>query len=123
MINLNLITKSVKIRNNIRYILNNISLDIEFGEYIAIVGKSGAGKSTLLNILSGIDKQTYGDYFFNQQKITTSKQRNELIRNECSMIMQNFALVENMTVMQNLLLRKKDKVEQSLCFSNLRLIL
>ncbi|WP_416784606.1 ABC transporter ATP-binding protein [Anaerorhabdus sp.] len=110
MINLNLITKSVKIRNNIRYILNNISLDIEFGEYIAIVGKSGAGKSTLLNILSGIDKQTYGDYFFNHQKIATNKQRNELIRNECSMIMQNFALVENMTVFQNLLLRKNDKV-------------
>lgn len=109
MIKLNLVTKSVKIRNQTRYILNNISLDIHFGEYVAIQGKSGAGKSTLLNILSGLDSPTYGEYYFDDVQIMTDKQRNALIRNSCSMIMQNFALVEDMTVLQNILLKRKDK--------------
>lgn len=60
----------VKIYNNNQMAgLNKLSLDIESGEFVGIMGASGSGKTTLLNILSTIDKLTSGDIVINGVKI------------------------------------------------------
>ena len=51
--------------------LDNVNLDIESGEFIAIIGKSGSGKSTLLNIISGILSPTSGKIFLDNQEISS----------------------------------------------------
>lgn len=84
--------------------LNGINLKIEYGEFVAIVGKSGCGKSTLLNIIGTITKPQKGDYFFDNIHINQLK-RSELakIRNKkIGFVVQHFALIEEMTVEDNI---------------------
>ncbi|MDU4912870.1 ABC transporter ATP-binding protein [Clostridium baratii] len=86
--------------------LNDVSLSINKGEMIAIVGKSGSGKSTLLNILGGLIKFDEGDYLFNNVKINNNKEK-ELVRfrrDNISFIVQDFALINDMTVYNNIAL-------------------
>ena len=49
--------------------LNNINLEVNRGEFVAVMGPSGCGKSTLLNIVGMLDNPTKGDYFFNDENI------------------------------------------------------
>ena len=83
--------------------LKDISLRIEDGEMLAIVGKSGAGKSTLLHIIGCIDTFEKGEYTIddiNIHKLSDKKLAN--IRNEkVGIVMQDFALVEEYTVIEN----------------------
>lgn len=83
--------------------LNGISLDINDGEYISIMGTSGSGKSTLLNILGGMDKLTTGEYFYNDIAVHSLK-GNELHnfrKHNVSFIFQEFALMKHYTVFEN----------------------
>ncbi|MDE5586857.1 MAG: ATP-binding cassette domain-containing protein, partial [Bacilli bacterium] len=57
------VSEQVKIRNKTKTILSNLSLSIERGEFIAIVGCSGAGKTTLMNILSGYSRPSKGKVY------------------------------------------------------------
>ncbi len=86
--------------------LSGISLKIEDGEMVAIVGTSGAGKSTLLHILAGIDKYDEGEYCLDDmliKKISDGKMA--AIRNKkIGIVMQNYDLVEDFTVLQNVIL-------------------
>ena len=83
--------------------LKDISLKIEDGEMLAIVGKSGAGKSTLLHIIGCIDTFEKGEYTIDDidvHKLSDKKLAN--IRNEkVGIVMQDFALVEEYTVIEN----------------------
>ena len=83
--------------------LEDISLKIEDGEMLAIVGKSGAGKSTLLHIIGCIDTFEKGEYTIDDidvHKLSDKKLAN--IRNEkVGIVMQDFALVEEYTVIEN----------------------
>ena len=83
--------------------LKDISLKIDDGEMLAIVGKSGAGKSTLLHIIGCIDTFEKGEYTIddiNIHKLSDKKLAN--IRNEkVGIVMQDFALVEEYTVIEN----------------------
>lgn len=99
------------------YALKDISLTINEGDFIAIMGTSGSGKSTLLNIIGCLDKATKGEIFINGEKIVEKKL--ELIRNKTfGFVFQNFSLIDDYTVEENIvipleysILKKKEKRE------------
>lgn len=84
----------------------SINLEIQRGEFVAIMGPSGCGKTTLLNILGLLDQPTIGRYLFNGRDVGKfSSSRKARIRNrEIGFIFQNFNLVTNMTVLDNVVL-------------------
>ena len=86
--------------------LDGISLEIEEGEMLAIMGVSGSGKSTLLNILGCLDKPTDGKYFLRDRDITTytAKQMAKLRNETFGFVLQDFALIERYTVAQNVMI-------------------
>lgn len=90
--------------NSAVHALKDINMEVEKGDFIAIVGKSGCGKSTLLNILGAVTKPKKGKYFFeetevNQLKVNaTAKFRNQKI----GFVVQHFALIKELTVKENI---------------------
>ena len=98
--------------------LNNVSLNINAGDFIGIMGPSGCGKSTLLNIIGAIDLPTSGEYKL-KGKVIEKSNINKLskVRNkEIGFIFQNFALIKDYTVYENVALplkfRKMGKKEK-----------
>ncbi len=86
--------------------LSNVSLNIEKGEMVAIIGTSGSGKSTLLNILGCLDLPTCGEYYLEDKNINScSSKESARLRNEkFGFVVQDFALIERYTVKKNVLL-------------------
>ncbi|PTF44641.1 peptide ABC transporter ATP-binding protein [Staphylococcus cohnii] len=85
------------------HILKDINININEGEFIAIMGPSGSGKSTLINILGFIDRGYEGDYLFNRKNYQESSD-NQLadIRNKTvGFVFQNFKLIQNNTILEN----------------------
>ncbi len=83
--------------------INNVSLSINSGEMVAIMGTSGSGKSTLLNIIGCLDEKTSGEYYFNGKSIDEYK-RNDLaaLRNSAfGFVVQYFALIDSYSVYEN----------------------
>ena len=98
------ITKTYKIGERKIDVLKDISLKIEAGEVVAIVGSSGSGKSTLISMLSGLDQPTRGHIFVNSQDIT-DKTEDELapMRNRTiGFVFQSFHLVPSLTAIENI---------------------
>ena len=83
--------------------LNNISLEIEAGEYVAVMGPSGCGKTTLLSILGMLDTPDGGEYWFDGQNVAGYRedQLNELRRGRIGFIFQSFNLIEELSVEEN----------------------
>ena len=83
--------------------LDHINLEINKGEFVAIIGQSGSGKSTFLNMLGCLDVPTSGEYFLNGTDVSTMED-NELseVRNrEIGFIFQGFNLISNLTAIEN----------------------
>jgi putative ABC transport system ATP-binding protein len=86
--------------------LKGISLTIEKGETVAIIGKSGSGKSTLMHLLAGLDKPTSGDIAYDDQSLASMKPK-ELakFRNlKVGFVFQQFFLQPNMNVLENVIM-------------------
>jgi len=84
--------------------LNDVSLDIADGEFVAIMGPSGCGKSTLLNILGLLDNPTGGAYTLNGTEVSTfpERQRTRLRKGVIGFVFQSFNLIEELSVFENI---------------------
>lgn len=97
------------------YALSDVSLNINRGDFTAIIGKSGSGKSTLMNILGCLDVPTSGKYFLDGEEVSKLSERKlSYIRNKViGFIFQSFNLVPTMTALENvelpLIYRKTEK--------------
>ena len=93
-----------KIYGNGTRALNNVSLKIEAGEFVVILGKSGAGKSTLLRCINRLVEPTSGKIFFEDQEVTAMDGRRlRSLRQKIGMIFQSYNLVSRMSVRTNVL--------------------
>lgn len=83
--------------------LNGVSLDIEKGEFVAIVGQSGSGKSTMMNMLGCLDVPTRGDYFLDGTDVRelTDKELSHIRNKQIGFIFQQYNLIQNLTVLEN----------------------
>lgn len=87
-------------------VLHNISLGIDKGEYVAIMGASGSGKSTLMNIIGCLDKPTSGTYVLNGKNILDYKDKDmaDIRLHEIGFVFQNFQLLPGQNALNNVLL-------------------
>lgn len=115
MIILKNITKDYVNKGSVTHALNGIDLSIEDGELLAIVGTSGSGKTTLLNIIGGMDQETSGEYYYNNELVSnySKKELQNFRRDYISFVFQKFELMDDYNVSENvempLLARKIDK--------------
>ncbi len=87
-------------------VLKGISLTIEKGEYVALMGASGSGKSTLMNILGCLDRPTSGDYFLDGEELgRASGDKRAMIRNrKIGFVFQNFNLLPRTSALDNVIM-------------------
>ncbi|WP_026545298.1 sn-glycerol-3-phosphate ABC transporter ATP-binding protein UgpC [Arthrobacter sp. 35/47] len=78
--------------------VNDISIDIEDGEFIILVGPSGCGKSTLLRMIVGLEDITSGDLYINDERVNSKAPRERNL----AMVFQNYALYPHLTVFENI---------------------
>lgn len=104
MIELKDVTKVYKGDTYETYALNNLSLNIEDGEFVAIMGRSGSGKTTLLNIIGCMDSASQGTVIIDDIDISNASAHklDVMRRNKISFIFQNYALMQQYSVYENI---------------------
>lgn len=87
-----------------KILFSNFNMNIKKGEMVAITGDSGKGKTTLLNIISGLEKPDKGNIFINEKlnPFNNKKESVQLYREEISFLFQNYALINDITVEENI---------------------
>lgn len=129
MIQLDNVSKQYGKNQAVMYALKDVSLQIDQGEFLAIMGPSGSGKSTLLHILGCLDVPTEGSYLLEDKPIK-DKSKHELARlrnTKIGFVFQHFALISELTALDNVMLplmyrgilswnpinRKKQQIQQA----------
>ncbi|MCU0913809.1 MAG: ABC transporter ATP-binding protein [Planctomycetes bacterium] len=104
MIRLRNIEKCYETRAGKNYVLRQINLDIEEGDFVTFMGPSAAGKTTLLNILGMLDGDWEGEYYLYDHAVHTLKPKERLALNKqyIGFVFQNFNLLDTLTVYENL---------------------
>lgn len=84
--------------------LNNVSFDIEKGEFVGVMGPSGSGKTTLLNVISTVDKPNFGEVFINEKSPLALKGEKlaQFRRKELGIVFQDFNLLDTLTIGENI---------------------
>lgn len=85
------------------YALNDVSFEIERGEFVAIMGASGSGKSTCMNMLGALDKPTSGQYFLDNEDMfsLTSDELSDIRNNKIGFVFQGFNLISRTSALDN----------------------
>lgn len=104
MIELRNICRYFQVGDETVHALDNVSLDIQQGDYISVMGPSGSGKSTLLNLLGLLDQGDSGSYQFEGRELTTlsEEQRAQFRREKIGFIFQSFHLIPRLTAAENI---------------------
>ncbi len=103
MISITAVNRSFLVGEDMVHALRDIDLDIESGEYAALMGPSGSGKTTLLNILGLLDRPDFGHYRLDGVETTTldSEQRARLRRGHIGFVFQSFHLIPRLSASEN----------------------
>ncbi|MBA3683583.1 MAG: ABC transporter ATP-binding protein [Bacteroidetes bacterium] len=104
MIELKNIFKWVNQGSNKTFLLRDINLTINEGEFVSIMGPSGSGKSTLLNIIGMLDEFDEGEYLFMGKSVRglKEKQRSQLYKEHIGFVFQAYHLIDELTVFENI---------------------
>jgi len=103
MIKTNELTKIFRTEEVETTALNKVTLNVNEGEYVAVMGPSGCGKSTLLNILGLLDNPSSGSYIFNGTEVANLKERDRTIfrKGNIGFVFQSFNLIDELNVYEN----------------------
>ncbi|MDA2919662.1 ABC transporter ATP-binding protein [Desulfobacterota bacterium AH_259_B03_O07] len=108
MISVRNLSKYFQVENNIRYILNDVSLEINEGEFGIITGRSGAGKSTLLHLIAGLDTPSKGECWIGEESISSfdEDKRAEFRLKNIGFVFQTFNFLSSLTISENIMIPK-----------------
>jgi putative ABC transport system ATP-binding protein len=103
MIKTNDLTKVFRTEEVETTALDKVTLNVNEGEYVAVMGPSGCGKSTLLNILGLLDNPTSGSYIFNGTEVANLKERDRTIfrKGNIGFVFQSFNLIDELNIYEN----------------------
>ena len=106
MIELRNITKTVRSGTEDLTILDNVSMTIPDGQFVAVTGASGSGKSTLLGLIAGLDAPSSGKVFIDEDEITALKEDRlaEIRSKKIGFVFQSFHLIPSLTAFENILI-------------------
>lgn len=98
------ITKEYRMGEVAVEVLHEVSLSIETGDYIAIMGPSGSGKSTFLNILGCLDTPTSGNYLLDNEPVSalSDDELSDIRRTKIGFVFQSFNLISELSVLENI---------------------
>src|ERR1700761_1659413 len=104
MLSLQHVSKYYQVGGNKNFVLNDISLEVDEGEFISIMGPSGSGKSTLLNVIGMLDEPSQGYHYFMGEAVhqLKEKQRSALYKRYIGFVFQAYHLIDELTVYENI---------------------
>jgi putative ABC transport system ATP-binding protein len=103
MIKVNNLHKIYNKGQNATHALKGVSLEVESGEFVAIMGRSGSGKSTLLHLLGLLDSPTGGDIFIDDKNVLklSDEEKTQFRLSQLGYVFQEFSLISEMTILEN----------------------